>query len=317
MVDPNAEIKIYSGTEALDFLVQQRSLLEELMGKKDLFRFTLAAEMLNPTYVKCLHQILSYFYVGIIEHNEQIQAVLPLLGNSELPVAALNRMEFLATHPKIKLTDIQHLFERMMQIVDPLNISLRFFFYEFSNPNVKKILPQLGFQEKAPLRTIIHDLTNLPEVQLKEEVKLVPAEDSTTWYTTMLIPYNLPSSLIDKIVPFFVQAEKPVLDLLRTINHRFLALDSNEVIVGCIDYWTATEHPIWLSLAVKPEFRGRGLATSILSSVQKKLQRLNYTKVLGDIDTANPISSHLLYKFEPQKLGEIIRYDRNIPSQTT
>ncbi|MFX1535744.1 MAG: GNAT family N-acetyltransferase [Promethearchaeota archaeon] len=309
MAISTGKIEIYSGDEALDFLVQQKPFLEELLGNES-FRFPMPATTLNPTYLKCVRHVSSYFHVGAIENEREVQALLPLLGISELPSPPLNRMEFLLMQPTTRLSDVQLLLEKMLQIVDRLNIPLRFYFYEFLDPKVKQILVQLGFQEASKIKSLLFDLINVPDVPLKEEIKLIHSKDPPAWWPQMLIPYNLPRHLIDNIANLLAKRELSALDAINKTFHRFIALDSNEQAVGCIEFLTAAQYPMWTSLAVNENVRGRGIATSIIKAVREESKRLNYTKAIGDVDVTNTPTFRLHSKWGYQEMATIISFDR-------
>ncbi|MFX0062761.1 MAG: GNAT family N-acetyltransferase, partial [Candidatus Hermodarchaeota archaeon] len=198
----------------------------------------------------------------------------------------------------------------MLQIVDSLNIPLRFYFYEFLEPKVKQVLVQLGFQEASMIKSLLFDLINVPDVPLKEEIKLIPSKDPITWWPQMLSPYNIPPQVIDNIASLLAQREQPVLDAINKIIHRFIALDSNEHAVGCIEFLTAAKYPLWSSLAVNENIRGRGIATSIMKAVREESKRLNYTKAIGDVDVTNTPTFRLHSKWGYQEMATIISFDR-------
>ncbi|MFX0010045.1 MAG: GNAT family N-acetyltransferase [Candidatus Hermodarchaeota archaeon] len=310
MAGPNAEIKIYSDDEALAFLIQHKEILEELMGKKDLFHFPMPAAMLNEHYLNYIHQLSSYFYVGVLEEKGELQAILPLLGASEMPSPPVNRLEFLAMRPTVKMEDVKQLFEKMLQIADDLNIPLRFYLFEFTDPKVKELIKELGFQEKGSLITFMFDLADPPTPPLKETVKLVSIDDPYAWWSLMLLPYGLPAPLTDKIANLFSQREQPVLDVVEKIFHRFLALDANENVVGCIEFWTATPYPLWINLVVKPELRGRGLATSILTAIRDEIKNRNYPKCFADGESKNTPVLRIFEKLGCQAISEEIYFER-------
>ncbi|MFX0091185.1 MAG: GNAT family N-acetyltransferase [Candidatus Hodarchaeota archaeon] len=306
----NDDLKIYSNDDAFEFLNKNMTLIKELMGKDDLYRYPVTWSFLNPAYLKYLLQMSDYLYVGTIEEDGEIYAILPFSISLGFPSPNMNRIEYLVMKPKTNLDDIESLFKKVLAVVDSHKVPLRFYFHEFVNPKVKDIVLKLGFKETGSIKGLVFDLNKDLDLPVGEEATVTPAEDPTTWFPMMLSYYGLPSAVVDHMTNVLSKQEEGLQDLMKSLFHRYIAHDSTGEIIGAIEFWTSTEYPQWTHLSVKDEYRRRGYGISIMMAMWRKSVELNYTKALGIVDSTNTPAYNLFTKLGAEVTSLTIYFDR-------
>ncbi|MFX0095968.1 MAG: GNAT family N-acetyltransferase [Candidatus Hodarchaeota archaeon] len=308
-------IQIYSADEAVNCLIKNRELIQELMGKDKLYRYPVADTFLNQAFLEYTIQMRSHLYLGTIEEDGEIHALLPLLINQGFPSPAMNRIEFLVMRPSTNLAVLEYLFEQILAIVDRYNVPLRFYCYEFTNPKVRDIVLNLGLKEAGAVKGIMYDLKKNLNVPIREKIVLKPAEDPAVWFPMMLAHYNLPGTAVNYITSVLSKQEEGLQELMQRIFHRFIATDSKGEVVGTIELWTVTEDPQWTHLFVKEEYRGQGYGMAIMQAIKQKTLEMNYNRAIGIVNATNTPARNLHSKFGSETTSTIVYFDRQQSEQ--